>query len=238
MRGELSRRGLLLATVAAPAATWAQTADPAGMAARPDHFQLGIPDLDQGVAIVRALTGVQPAFGGAHPGYGTRNALISLGSGCYLEILALDPAQAELRTPRTDRIRSLTGPTILTYAMQTRAIERKLAQAQAIPGLQGKLDPRSRKKPDGSLLEWTNLPIESRFGPQLPFFIDWKSSPHPSDGAPAGCTLAGFEVLHPDADALGSVYAGLGIEIAVKAAPAPGFVAHVATPKGEVAFLG
>ena len=234
----ISRRAFVAAAAFAPVLLKAESADPAAMADRPDHFQLGIADLDQGVALVRDATGVEPAFGGAHPGYGTRNALISLGEGSYLEILALDPAQADLKTPRTDRIRALGGPTILTYAMQTTIIERKLALAQEIPGVTGKLDPRSRKKPDGTTLEWTNLPLESPFGPQLPFFIDWKGATHPSKTAPAGCKLLSFEVLHPEAEALRAAYRKLGIGIAVKAAAQPGFVATLGTPKGQVVFVG
>ena len=34
-----------------------------------------------------------PAFGGAHPGQGTRNSVLSLGDSTYVEILARDPAQ-------------------------------------------------------------------------------------------------------------------------------------------------
>jgi hypothetical protein len=229
--------GLGVAALAASSVS-AQSADPGAMKARPDHIQLGIADLDEGIAFVRKLTGVEPAPGGAHPGYGTRNALISLGEGCYLEILALDPAQMELRSARTDRIRALAGPTILTFAMQTTQVQQKLAAIQNLAGLSGKLDPRSRKKPDGSTLEWTNVPIDSAFGPQIPFFIDWRGAKHPSMTTPAGCQLTGFEVLHPDADALRGIYRGLDIDIAVTAAANPGFVAHLATPRGPVALLG
>jgi len=232
----ISRRSLIVAAALAPVALKAQA--PAAMAERPDHFQLSIADLDQGIAIVRDLTGVEPAFGGAHPGNGTRNALISLGDGSYLEILALDPAQSDVKTPRTEWIKTLTSPAIRTYAMRTTAIDRKLTAAEEIPGVRGKLLPGSRKAPDGSTLEWTNLTLESPFGQQMPFFIDWKNSPHPSQSTPGGCHLLGFEVLHPDAENLRAVYRKLEIAITVNAAPKAGFIAHIASPKGTVTFLG
>ena len=178
------------------------------------------------------------ARGGSHPGYGSRNALASLGAGSYLEILALDPAQSDLKTARTEKLRSLTGPTILTYALQTTAIDAKLAQMNAIPGFSGKLDHRSRKTAEGATLQFTTLVIDSPFGPQLPFFIDWQNTPHPSTTQPAGCELLEFATLHPDAAALRDVYRRLDITVPVEAAAKSGFFAKIRSPKGDVVFLG
>jgi len=59
-------------------------------AAQIDHVILGVDDLDRGVKAFEAATGVKPVYGGKHPG-GTHNALVSLGEGMYLEILAVQP---------------------------------------------------------------------------------------------------------------------------------------------------
>ena len=59
-----------------------------------DHLVYATPDLDLGIDTIERLLGVRATPGGQHLGAGTRNALVALGPGTYLEIVGPDPANS------------------------------------------------------------------------------------------------------------------------------------------------
>lgn len=201
-----------------------------------DHLLWAAPDLDAGMARITELTGVAPAAGGAHPGFGTRNALLSLGAS-YLEIIAPDPAQ-ELANNRGGRIAALPGPCLLTFAVRTPDLA-GFALAARRAGLPVE-DPvaMSRTRPDGTRLAWTTRQAVSDAHPDLiPFAIDWQGSPHPAGTTPRGCTLVDFAALHPDPEPLAAIYAALGIPVAVRHGPQPGLAATLDVPQGRITLV-
>jgi hypothetical protein len=198
-----------------------------------DHLLWAAPDLDAGTAAIATLTGVTPAVGGSHPGFGTRNSLLSLGS-TYLEVIAPDPAQ-ELSGNRGGRILALPGPGLLTFAVRTTDLAGFAAAATAAGLSVGDPTPMSRTRPDGVHLAWEVQHASSDAFPDLiPFAIDWKDCPHPAGTTPQGCTLLEFAILHPDPEPLAAIYAALGLHIIVKRALRPALTATLASPRGTV----
>src|SRR6202050_48882 len=115
-----------------------------------DHILLGAPDLDVGIRWVEERTGVRAKFGGNHPGAGTRNALLSLGTRHYLEIIAPDPAQPS--APDVRKLRQLSSPSIIQWAIHTEdiAAAKRLVEAAGIKTVGPQ--PGSRQRPDGKVL--------------------------------------------------------------------------------------
>jgi hypothetical protein len=206
-----------------------------GDLSRIDHIILGINDLQKGIDELERATGVRAVFGGAHPGRGTQNALLSLGDGHYLEILAPNPADAGTQAP----IAEVAGLTQLTPvgwaarsddldALQRTLRERGIATDEIRPG--------SRNRPDGSRLAWKTLGFQSEH-PLLPFFIQWDpAGAHPSATSPAGCRLTGFALEDPNPQDLRTPLEAAGVGVAVREGRASKLRITLACPKGEVRY--
>jgi hypothetical protein len=161
-----------------------------------DHLILGCHDLDRGIDYVEELLGCRAASGGAHPGRGTRNAVLHLGDRAYLEIIAPDPEQDQLRW--FPQLPFLPQPVLLAWAVARKDLlhfakllsERGVASNGPTPG--------SRQRPNGGILNWKTLTLEDDQGGLLPFFIEWGSdSLHPSTDAPTGCKIVRLALSTP-----------------------------------------
>ena len=203
-----------------------------------DHVIIATDSLDRGIAQLREATGVTAVFGGAHPGRGTQNALLSLGSGSYLELLAPNPTDAQgprmvamfaaartltpsgwaLAAPDADSVRAL-------------ALRRGLASGDVAPG--------ARARPDGSTLRWRTLNPWGWNNALLPFFIEWHAtSPHPSRESPTGCTLASMTLYSTIPDSLRHQFERLNVRVQVEAATRDAMSITLDCPKGRVLLGG
>jgi hypothetical protein len=202
-----------------------------------DHLLLGVPDLDRGIDWVDKRLGVHAVIGGVHPGAGTRNALLSLGAGHYLEIIAPDPAQPAAKDER--HLRELSGPRLITFAVTTKDIDVIVAKAKkARLEVSGPHD-GSRRLPSGAMLRWQTLAVRNDLGAgviqPVPFFIQWSpGSPHPSSDAPQGCVLESIEFEHPDPVRLNLMFEALGLDGDVSSRNDVRIIARLKAPNGRV----
>jgi Glyoxalase-like domain len=119
--------------------------------------------------------------GGIHPSFGTRNFVLALRGGCYLEIVAPLDHPAVDRAPfgRAVRARAEAGGGWLTWAVRVDAmgpVEQRLGRGAA---------DGHRRRPDGVDLRWRQIGLNDvSEDPQLPYFIHWLTdeTQHPSAG--------------------------------------------------------
>lgn len=200
-----------------------------------DHLIVGAPDLDAGIRHVEQLLGVSPAPGGRHQSLGTKNALLSLGEGVYLEVLAPDPVGEPPERPRPLGIDDLEVPRFLTWAARVPDLLALVARARDRGIDLGEVTHGSRTRPDGTTISWTGTDMwRLRAGGVLPFFIDWGDSEHPSRTAPPGGVLEDLRGLHPEPDVVRAGLAALGIDLPVDEAERPGLAARIRTAEGVV----
>jgi hypothetical protein len=200
-----------------------------------DHLVYTVPDLDVGIAAIEGLFGCGVVPGGRHEAWGTRNALVSLGETCYMEIIGPDPDAAIEGDPVLFGIGSRAHPWLATWAAKSDDLDATIERAKAVGVELGDVFPGSRQAPDGATLTWRLTdPFTERLDGVVPFFIDWGHSTHPAAMIPPACELIGLSIAHPDAVRVGSVLDALGVRVEVVVADRVAIVATIRTPNGVI----
>ena len=199
-----------------------------------DHILLGCHDLQRGIDFAEQHTGVRAAFGGVHPGRGTQNALLSLGTRRYLEIIAPD-LQQNAAGELASMLKKLTEPRLVGWAAHPGDIQVFAADLAKAGIIAEGPTPGSRKRPDGNVLRWKTLNLKDDANGLLPFFIEWSAdSPHPSADAPSGCQLLRFELLTPEPAALAKTSAKVMLAAPIAKGSSPQLHAVISGPKGQL----
>lgn len=146
-----------------------------------DHLSYAVGPEGLGACVQRigAKLGAGFTDGGLHPSFGTRNFVLPLAEGCYLEIVAALDHPAADRAPfgRAVKARGRAGGGWLAWAVAVPDIavyETRLGR----PAASG-----HRRRPDGFDLRWRQIGVnDTSEDPQLPFFVEWDSDAehHPS----------------------------------------------------------
>lgn len=205
----------------------------AGPPALIDHIILGVSDLDAGIEEFERRTGVRPAYGGKHP-TGTHNALVSLGDGTYLEIIAVQPGVSA--PPGFSELAAFKSLTPIGWAVSASDIG-QLRSRLATAGVE-LTDARqgSRTTPSGATLRWHTLGLKDQVR-EAPFFIVWSpDSPHPSSSSPPGCSLARWSIAGPNDRLLERLRNTLQLPISIATAPSPALHLTLTCPSGSASF--
>lgn len=157
---------------------------------------------------IGAALGVRPVNGGVHPSFGTRNMILPMARGRYVEVVeVLDhPASDKAPFGQAVRARSAAGGGWLGFVCRVDDIgvfERRLGR-QAVRG--------HRVFPDGRDLCWRQIGVNGLLNdPQLPFFVEYDDMDlHPSRAVDIepGTAIGGI-TIGGDADRVRS-WMGLG----------------------------
>lgn len=241
MRHTISRRKfvsassvLFAASVANPRSLF--SAGKEGAPTMLDHILLGCSDLDHGISFVRKHLGVTAAFGGVHPGRGTRNALVSLGERHYLEIIAPDPEQPN--APDHYGLKKLTEPLLVGWAAHPGDLNEFATRLRSANIAFDGPNPGSRKRPDGRLLQWKTLNLKEDREGLLPFFIEWSADTvHPSADAPSGCKIFSFGLVAPDNSELEVLCKLLDLDVSVIHGAPSQFFANIFSSPSQMLSL-
>lgn len=209
-----------------------------------DHVVVGIDDLQKGMGEIEEMTGVKPAYGGAHPDYGTHNALISLDNNTYLEVLAPNPEiSMNLFQWLTNfkamylrrKLSSMHSLKPFLWAVGSQDLQMTAAQIKEIGLKLTKPEANSRKKPNGELLSWKGAFFAKGIKTDLPFFISWdEAASSPAKDSPKGCKLIDFMVSTPNSDDLNKIVDNLSLPVRITQARKVGVTFEFSSPKGNV----
>jgi len=208
-----------------------------------DHVVIAGPDLAALVGWFAERTGVVAAPGGAHP-TGTANALVALTvdgrrGPQYIELIGPNPARSEPELPETFGIATLAAPRVQAYAVHPSDIEATVATARAGGYDPGDVSDLSRRTPDGTLLEWRLTRGENR-RIDVPFLIDWGTTPQPGLSDIPTIELVSLVRTEPDPAPLQAILGayGLGDGVAeVVAGEESGFRLTLRRADGELVEL-
>lgn len=165
-----------------------------------DHFIIAARTRDEGIAALEtALPSAKMVIGGQHIRMGTHNALLNLGGGIYIEVIAPDPSLPRPSRPRwfsldeaTMQERLEKGPHLIHWAVRTNSI----AETTKLTSLLGPIESMQR----GDLKWLITIPEDGKLPMDgcLPTVLEWQRGGHPCERLPASeWALSNFSISHP-----------------------------------------
>lgn len=201
-----------------------------------DHLVVAARRLDEGRAWLEHQLGVPLSPGGEHARFGTHNALLNLGGGAYLEVIAVNPAAPAPERPRwfglddpAMQASLAAGPRLIHWVARVPDLPAALTASpedhgEVLDMVRGDLRWQLSVPEDG------HLPL----GGVLPSLIAWGGA-HPTERLPAsGVHFAHLGLSHPEPGRVHAALERLGLSGVAVQAGAPGLRADLLTPTKPV----
>lgn len=205
-----------------------------------DHITVAAHTIEQGLAYLQAILGIEIPYGGTHPRMGTHNHLLRLGDTLFLEVIAVDPSAPAPARPRWFQLDDPAlqaelriAPRLLTWVVRPpRIAETFLACSRPL----GAIEPMER----GDLRWLITFPNDGTLidGGMMPSLIQWPEGAHPASRMQnLGYTLERLEAVHPDPASYRRDLASIGADRHLEVRPSapksrPHLIAHIRTPDG------
>jgi hypothetical protein len=134
--------------------------------ARIDHVVIGVQNLERAAAMMLDRYGLEAQIGGEHVGAGTANMVVPVGTGQFLELLAVVDATSRHPVPQALARFVADGDRLLFAAIEPDDIEVAAARVGE-PIL-----PTARQSANGHQLRWRLTGMLGALSPAaLPFFV-------------------------------------------------------------------
>jgi hypothetical protein len=153
---------------------------------RIDHVIYGVSDLSAASRQFADEYGLGTVGGGDHREFGTRNTIVPVGEGQFIELMAV--AEEGSRHPIAVALSAMIeeGNRPVAVCLRPENLD-EVARRLSIDIMFAE-----RHNPDGEVLRWRLAGVDAALGPaRLPFFIDWQ-------GAEASLDRQNAEAAHAD----------------------------------------
>lgn len=201
-----------------------------------DHLVYCVPNMLDAIEHFKETLGVEATIGGRHLNQGTINALINLGDKCYLEILAIDEENKDIKSPRWMGLDMATAPKITRWAISSEDVNQDSQVLQQYNPELGNIIDGSRVSPTGAMLKWKmTKPLATPEVEIAPFILDWsESAMHPTDNMVQSCALESVEFFSPENPKLNICLDGIFGNFQLIESKQPKIVATIRGPRGVV----
>lgn len=202
-----------------------------------DHIVYAVSNLDYAIKSFEKLTGITPIFGGYHTTEGTKNALINLQDGMYLEFIAIDTTNTNVTQSRWMGVDILTKNQVTRFAIKSNDLEKDSSILKTYNADMGKKKGGSRHTATGELLQWELvMPLAYPEVEIIPFALDWSTSEvHPHTMLPdMQCHLIDLQATHPTPEKITPILKQLNCDMQIEKKEFISLQLTLNTPKGIV----